>query len=186
MPKVGAITAAIEAMAGGANAQGGLGSGGMRTKLAAGRIAASAGCATIITLGDRPEPLRALERGERHTVIEAAASPAAAYKAWIAGSLAPQGAAVVDEGAARAVRAGASLLLAGVRAIEGRFGKGDAVVVRDLSGAEIARGLARYDAADAAVARGLRSADIEAALGWTAGPLIHADDLVVTTTQKTA
>ena len=62
--------------------------------------------------------------------------------------------------------------------MEGRFGKGDAVLVRGPDG-EIGRGLARYDAADASRIAGLRSDAIEAALGYTAGPLIHADDLAL-------
>ena len=179
LPRVEAITAAIEAMAGGANAAAAVGSGGMRTKLAAARIAARAGCATLIALGHRPSPLQAIESGERCTFIAPVATPAAAYKAWIAGSLVPRGAVVVDDGAAAALRAGKSLLAAGARSIEGSFGKGDAVIVRDLAGHEIARGLARYDAADAKAILGLRSADIEAALGYTAGPLIHANDLAL-------
>jgi glutamate 5-kinase len=63
----------------------------MATKLAAARIASAAGCATIITLGDREHPLAAIEAGAAATVIEPATTPAAAYKAWIAGSLAPAG-----------------------------------------------------------------------------------------------
>jgi len=169
------VTAAIEAMAGGANE----GSGGMATKIAAVKIAGAAGCSTLITLGRRPAPLAAVEAGERSTLFEAAATPAAAYKAWIAGSLSPQGTLRVDEGAAAALRAGKSLLAAGVRSVEGRFGKGDAVVVRDLEGKEVGRGLARYDAADAERICGLRSDAIEAALGYTAGPVIHADDLAL-------
>ena len=78
-----------------------------------------------------------------------------------------------------ALRAGKSLLSAGLRAVEGRFGKGDAVLVRDEAGAEVGRGLSRYDAADALRIIGLRSAAIEAALGYTAGPVIHADDLAL-------
>ena len=114
-------------------------------------------------------------------MIEPAVSPAAAYKSWIAGTLAPQGALTVDAGAAAALRRGKSLLPAGVRAVEGRFGKGDAVAVLDGSGQEIARGLSRYDAAEAAKIMGLRSDAIEAALGYSSGPtLIHADDLALT------
>jgi glutamate 5-kinase len=177
--RVAHLTPEIEAMAGGANAGAGVGTGGMATKLQAARIASAAGCATVITLGHRPSPLAALEAGERATVIEPATTPAAAYKAWIAGSVAPAGALVVDDGAAAAVRRGKSLLAAGVRRVEGRFGKGDAVVVRDEAGAEIARGLVRYDAPDAARICGLKSDAIEAALGYTAGPLVHADDLAV-------
>jgi glutamate 5-kinase len=177
--RVPRLTPEIEAMAGGANTGAGVGTGGMATKLQAARIASAAGCATVITLGHRPSPLAALEAGERATVIEPATTPAAAYKAWIAGSVAPAGALVVDDGAAAAVRKGKSLLAAGVRRVEGRFGKGDAVVIRNEGGAEIARGLVRYDAPDAARICGLKSDAIEPALGYTAGPLVHADDLAV-------
>jgi glutamate 5-kinase len=175
IPHVATLTPEIEAMAGGAHS----GSGGMATKLQAVRIAAAAGCSTLIALGHRAAPLEAVEAGERATLFAAAATPAAAYKAWIAGSLAPQGALVVDEGAAAALRAGKSLLAAGVKAVEGRFGKGDAVVVRDGAGREVGRGLTRYDAADAARIIGLRSGAIEQALGYSAGPVIHADDLAL-------
>ncbi len=178
LDRVSEITAEIEAMAGGANAGSGVGTGGMATKLAAARIARAAGCATLITLGSRPRPLGAVEDGEPATLIEAAVSSAAAYKTWIAGSLAPAGTLTVDAGAAAALRGGKSLLPAGVTAVEGRFDKGDAVVVRGPDG-EIGRGLVRYDAADAAKIAGLRSDAIEAAIGYTAGPLVHADDLAL-------
>ena len=175
------LTPEIEAMAGGANAEAGVGSGGMATKLMAARIAQHAGCATLITLGERPAPLEAIEDGAPCTLIEPAVSPAAAYKSWIAGTLAPQGALIIDAGAAAALKRGNSLLPAGVRGVEGRFEKGDAVVVRDGSGQEIARGLSRYDAEEAARIMGLRSDAIEAALGYSSGPtLIHADDLALT------
>lgn len=179
LPRVTRLTPQIEAMAGGANQGAGVGTGGMATKLAAARIASAAGCATVITLGSRPSPLQAVEDGERATVIEPSTTPAAAYKAWIAGSLAPAGALVVDEGAAQAVRRGKSLLAAGVRRTEGRFDKGDAVVIRDEAGHEIARGLVRYEAEDAEKICGLKSEAIEAALGYTSGPLVHADDLAL-------
>jgi glutamate 5-kinase len=177
--RVEAITPQIEAMAGGANAERKVGSGGMVTKLAAARMAAAAGCATLITLGRRDAPLGAVEDGAPATLIEPRSTPAAAYKAWIAGSLAPHGVLTVDDGAAVAVRSGKSLLAAGVTSVNGRFGKGDAVVVRDTAGREIGRGLARYDAADARRILGLRSEAIEALLGEAATPLIHADDLAL-------
>jgi glutamate 5-kinase len=179
IPRVPRLTPEIEAMAGGANAQAGVGAGGMATKLAAARIAAAAGCATVITLGHRPSPLAALEAGERATVIEPPTTPAAAYKAWIAGSLAPAGSMVADAGAAAAVRRGKSLLAAGVLRVVGRFEKGDAVVIRDEAGREIARGLARYGSDDAERICGLKSGAIEPELGYSFGPLVHADDLAL-------
>ncbi len=180
VPLVGELSAEIEAMAGGANVRLGVGSGGMATKLAAARIASAAGCATLIALGETAEPLAALEAGATFTIFEASTTPVAAYKAWIAGALSPQGAVIVDEGAVSALRAGKSLLAAGVLAVEGRFGKGDAVLVRDSDGREVGRGLARYDHADAVRILGRRSGAIAAALGFNAGPMIHADDLALT------
>jgi len=182
LPRISEITPQIEAMAGGANATTGVGTGGMATKIAAARIARAAGCATLITLGSRPHPLKAIEAGEKATLIEAGASPAAAYKAWIAGSLAPQGWLSVDAGAAAALARGKSLLAAGVRAVEGPFDKGDAVRIRDETGREVGRGLVRYDSADAHRIAGLRSDAVEAELGFTEGPMIHADDLAVAET----
>jgi glutamate 5-kinase len=160
LARISRLTPEIEAMAGGANAS-------------------AAGCATVITLGRRPAPLQAVEDGEPSTIIEPSTTPAAAYKAWIAGSLAPAGALIVDAGAAQAMRRGKSLLAAGLRRVEGRFEKGDAVVVLDEAGGEIARGIVRYPADHAQTICGLKSEAIEAALGYTSGPLVHADDLAL-------
>ena len=174
------LTAEIEAMAGGSNAEAGVGTGGMATKLTAARIAQGAGCATLITLGRRPAPLQAVEDGAAATLIEPSQSASAAYKQWIAGSLAPQGSLTIDAGAVTALKAGKSLLPAGVRKVEGRFGKGDAVLVLDPAGREVGRGLTRYDAAEAERIMGLRSDAIEGVLGYTEGAtLIHADDLAL-------
>jgi glutamate 5-kinase len=171
------ITPAIEAMAGDPGA---LGSGGMRTKIEAAKIATRAGCAVAITKGAELNPLKRLQEGARATWFLPHGSPRAAYKAWIGGSLAPQGALVVDAGAAQALRSGKSLLAAGVSEVRGAFEKGDAVRVLDQAGAEIARGLARYDTADASRIRGLKSEAIAQTLGYDAGPvLVHADDLVL-------
>ena len=180
VPVIADLTSEIEAMAGGINTEAGVGSGGMSTKLTAARIAQGAGCATLITLGRRPSPLQAVEEGAASTLIEPSQSASAAYKQWIAGSLAPQGSLTVDAGAVTALKAGKSLLPAGVRKVEGRFGKGDAVLVLDPAGREVARGLCRYDAAEAEKIMGLRSDAIEGVLGYTEGAtLIHADDLAL-------
>jgi glutamate 5-kinase len=181
VPLVTDLDAGIEAMAGGANASAGVGTGGMATKIMAARIARQAGCATLITLGGRSSPLAQVEAGARATLVTAAVSPHAARKSWIGGSLAPSGVIRIDAGAARALRGGKSLLAAGVTAVEGRFGKGDAVVIRDEDGLEVGRGLCRYDSEDAARICGLSSAAIEATLGYSEGPVVHADDLAVGT-----
>jgi glutamate 5-kinase len=180
IPEVRAITPAIEAMAGGSNAGAAVGVGGMRTKIQAAKIATAAGCAVAITKGEDNHALQRLRDGARATWFLPSASPRQAYKAWIAGALAAQGALKVDAGAANALQAGRSLLPAGVVDVVGAFEKGDAVRVLGPDGAEIARGLACYDSGDAAKIKGLKSGAIEAALGYEAGAeLIHADDLVL-------
>jgi glutamate 5-kinase len=178
LPVVPHITEDIMAMGG--EPPPGYSSGGMRTKLIAARIATGAGCAMAIALGKQDRPLQAMEQGARCTWFLPEESGRSARKRWIAGSLAPLGAVVVDEGAARALARGSSLLPAGVRAVEGSFGRGDPVSVRDLAGHELARGLSAYDSADAARIAGHRSEELESILGWRGrDEIIHRDDLVL-------
>jgi glutamate 5-kinase len=109
LPFVEAVTDDIEGFASDASAQG-VGTGGMRTKLAAARIASGFGCATVIASGREPHPVQRLGEGARATIVAAAGSPGNAYKQWIAGSLAPAGSIAIDDGAVRALHAGKSLL----------------------------------------------------------------------------
>jgi glutamate 5-kinase len=179
IPEVRAIDAALVAMAGGPGSS--HGSGGMRTKLEAGRIALGAGCRMVITNGHVDRPIRALMAGGRATWFIATSSPQAARKQWIAGSLGPKGCIVVDDGAARALAEGRSLLPAGVTAVEGRFEKGDAVRVVTAAGAELARGLVAYSASEASAIAGKRSLHIADILGYRGrNEMIHRDDLVLT------
>jgi glutamate 5-kinase len=179
LPEVTSITAEIEAMAGGSASD--VGSGGMTTKLLAGKIGVAGGCHMCIAIGREQRPLRRIEAGARCTWFVAQASPKTVRKQWIAGLLKPAGTLHVDAGAARALRAGKSLLPAGVTRIEGRFERGDAVTVRDDDGVEIARGLSAYSSEDARRAAGRRSQELEAILGYRGrDEIIHRDDLVLT------
>jgi glutamate 5-kinase len=177
--EVDAITPEIEAMAG--DSISGVGRGGMASKLIAARIATLAGCYVVIAKGASLNPLAGLRSGVRHTCFRAAITPAAARKRWIAGGLKPEGALVIDDGAVRALAEGKSLLPAGIRQVDGRFERGDAVLVRDRQGREIARGLAAYSANDAERIAGKRSIEIEAILGYRGrDEMIHRDDLALT------
>ena len=147
IPEVTAITPQIEAMAG--DSISGFGRGGMASKVIAARIAMGAGCDVILAKGAVSAPLSAVASGARHTVFRASLTPAAARKRWIAGGLGAQGALVIDDGAVRALEGGKSLLPAGIRQVDGRFQRGDTVIVKSRDGREIARGLAAYGAADA-------------------------------------
>ena len=178
LPVVSAITEEIEAMGG--EPPPGYSSGGMRTKLVAARIATGAGCAMAIARGGMDHPLQALAEGARCTWFLPAPEGRSARKLWILGSLQPQGALTVDAGAAKALARGKSLLPAGVIAVEGRFGRGDPVLVRGPDGRLLARGLSAYASEEAARIAGHRSEAIETILGWRGrDELIHRDDLAL-------
>ncbi len=179
IPEVPNITPEIEAMATGSVS--GFGRGGMASKLIAARIATGAGCDVIITRGESLSPLTNIQNGARHTIFRASMTPAAARKRWIAGVLKPEGVLMIDEGAVRALLDGKSLLPAGIRQIDGRFERGDAVLVKDREGREIARGLAAYNASDAERIAGKRTVEIEDILGYRGrDEMIHRDDLALT------
>jgi glutamate 5-kinase len=172
------ITPAIEAMAGGAGTN--MGSGGMQTKIAAAKIAVGAGCHLCIAKGANPHPLQRIEEGARCTWFVPSSTPVATRKQWIAGTLRPAGAIVVDDGAVRALMSGKSLLPAGVTRAVGRFDRGDTVSIIGPDGSEVARGICAYSDGDAARIIGRKSADIEAVLGFRGrDEIVHRDDLVV-------
>lgn len=179
IPFLEALTPEHDAMATGANAAAGVGSGGMATKLAAARIAHAAGCSTLITLGNRAHPLGAIEAGERATLIASRISPAKARAAWLEGHLKPEGELLVDEGAAAALEKGASLLAVGVRSVTGQFERGAAVAVRAPDSRVIAKGVTAYSTEDIRRIAGRRTEEAEAILGYRGRPaIIHRDDMV--------
>ncbi|HXO65214.1 MAG TPA: glutamate 5-kinase [Steroidobacteraceae bacterium] len=178
VPEVRHIGPEIEAMAG--RTASALGSGGMATKILAAKIAVAAGCHMCIAAGGHPHPLRRIEEGAACTWFVPSATPAAARKQWIAGTLQPAGAISIDAGALRALADGRSLLPAGVTATRGRFDRGDTVSVLAADGTEVARGIVAYSDADAARIIGRRSSEIEALLGFRGrDEMIHRDDLVL-------
>ncbi|MBI1210147.1 MAG: glutamate 5-kinase, partial [Alphaproteobacteria bacterium] len=169
----------IEAMAGAASSD--VGSGGMVTKVMAARVAMDAGCSMVIASGATLAPLKAIEDDKRCTWFIAPATPAAARKRWIAGTLKPAGTIVVDAGAAAALGQGKSLLPAGVKSVEGNFERGDCIAVKDMSGKELGRGLIAYGAHDARQICGRKSGEIATILGYRGrDEMIHRDDLALT------
>jgi glutamate 5-kinase len=172
------ITPEIEAMGGRSVST--VGSGGMATKILAARIAVSAGCHMCIADGHPRHPVRRIEEGARCTWFVPTATPVAARKQWIAGTLRPAGAVTIDPGALRALLDGRSLLPAGVVSARGRFERGDTVSVLTSDGTEIARGIVAYSDVDAAKIMGRKSADIPGILGFRGrDEMIHRDDLVL-------
>ncbi len=171
------ITPEIEAMAGDAGS--GLSKGGMKTKLWAAKTATGAGCAMAITDGARTHPVSALANGAPATWFTPKGDPQTARKRWIA-AMKPRGELTVDEGAARALTQGKSLLPAGVKSVTGNFSRGDPVLILAAGGARLGQGLTRYTAEEARIIAGHHSRDIEPLLGYPGrAALIHRDDMAL-------
>ena len=170
----------IRAMAGEANAQAAVGTGGMRTKILAAELAGRSGCATAIALGTAPHPLVSLRDAAHGSWFHPARTASSARESWIAGAESPTGEIHVDAGAAAALRAGKSLLPVGVTSVSGRFERGETVRILGPEGLLVGRGVCAYSAADARLIAGCRTEEIETRLGYRrAAALVHVDDLVL-------
>ena len=174
------LTDDLIAAAGGTGSD--VGSGGMATKIEAANMLMKAGIPMVICDGRR-----------EHVVVDAAdglpvgtsfvggEATLGAKKLWIALGRKAAGEVVVDDGAREALmRRNTSLLPAGVVAVVGSFGVGDAVVLKDRSGVVIARGLTEFSSADLDRVKGLKSSQIAESLPDIAGrEVVHRDRLVI-------
>jgi glutamate 5-kinase len=178
LAEVHGVTAEIHAMADGGSASG-MGSGGMTSKLQAAEIAERAGIALAIANGTLDAPIaRALDQGIGTLFLPR--QKTGARKAWLGGRLRLKGTLLIDDGAARALARGGSLLAAGITAIEGLFHRGDAVAIRDAAGRTVAHGLSEYDAAECAMLKGRQSSEHSALLGYAPrSAVVHRDQLVL-------
>jgi glutamate 5-kinase len=171
------ITPQVEAMAG--DAISGLSKGGMKTKLLAAKTAVAGGCAMAIMEGSVLRPLSALAEGANRTWFVAQGDPQAARKRWI-NAMKTRGELMLDAGAVTALKAGKSLLPAGVTTVTGSFGRGDPVAILAPGGEHLGKGLVRYTAVEAKAIAGHRSSEIEAILGYAGrAALVHRDDMVM-------
>ena len=159
-----------------------LGTGGMRSKLKAARVATAAGVPVVMANGSRDSVLDGIFAGDPvGTLFLPHSDEMPAWKRWLGFTARPKGVLTVDAGARKAVETqGKSLLPVGVRSVSGEFGKGDVVSVCDADGVEFARGLVNYSAADAARITGSNTEQIAEVFGKVPyAELIHRDNLVV-------
>jgi glutamate 5-kinase len=174
------IDESIEGLAGGSRS--GMGTGGMRTKIEAARIATASGIRVAVAKGRRERVIADVAAGEEvGTLFLPQSGRLRGRKRWIAAGSRSQGSVTVNQGAAaKLMGEGVSLLSVGVTEVCGDFQTGDLVDVRDETGRRFARGLTNYCAADLRQIQGLRSDQIEGALGVkTYDEVIHRDNLVI-------
>lgn len=159
-----------------------VGSGGMRSKVEASRVAVLSACHAVIAHAREPGIVPAALRGDRvGTWFVAQQRRVEARRLWIGFALNPHGQVHVDEGAARALTGGGtSLLGVGVTDVDGTFSAGDAVEILGPDGTVIARGLVNYDAGDLDRIAGHTTGDAAERFGRAySREVVHRDDLVV-------
>ncbi len=158
----------------------GMGVGGMATKLQAADLARRAGTTVFIARGSQKDVMLRIAQGEAiGTRILPTGSLVESFKRYLL-SGGEFGSLQVDAGAQQAIVSGRSLLPPGLRAVEGRFSRGETVRVLGPDGQEIARGLVNYRARDCRRLIGQQSAAIEEVLGHYYGDeIIHRSNLVL-------
>ena len=174
------IDEAIEKLAGGSSTE--RGTGGMTTKIEAARLATASGVTVVMASGREPDVVLRLAQGEAlGTLFPPTTSKMESRKRWLLSGLASRGKLAVDAGAARALKEQhRSLLPAGIKWVEGHFGRGDSVEIYDLRGERIACGISNYSSQDIAAIKGCRSSQISEILGHEYGDeVIHRNNLVV-------
>jgi len=161
-----------------------LGTGGMRSKLRAARLATTAGESVIMANGAQPNVLDAIFECEPvGTLFLPLGNSLPAWKRWLGFTARPKGNILVNDGAKTALcEQGKSLLAVGVMAIQGTFAKGDVIALCDMAGDEFARGLTNYGSDEASLIVGLRTDKIQSVLGTAPyEEVVHRDNLVLTT-----
>lgn len=173
------VTPQIEAMAGDVGSN--VGTGGMKTKLLAAKIAHSAGCDMIIFNGKPFNPItKIIKNNGRFTHFKSGDNPMNARKHWIIGTPHPAGSVTIDDGAIKALKDGSSLLPSGVVAVEGNFMRGNCINVLDKKGNLIAMGLAGYNSDETFIILGRQSSHIPKLLGYKRRPeIIHRNNMVL-------
>lgn len=161
-------------------AGGPLGSGGMGSKINSARIATSGGVETVIARGTKPDVLRACVAGENvGTWFRPRPQRLPDYKLWLLYGKPARGRVVVDGGAVKALKGKGSLLPVGVVGVEGDFAAGDAVMVVDGEGMELAKGLVSYSRKDLERVKGLHSSQVSRLLPQAPPEVIHRDYMVL-------
>ena len=156
------------------------GSGGISTKLDAAQICMNSGCHMFLANGNKDNPIKNMIKNKIYTHFIPKISSLDAKKKWIIGSLNSSGIIFIDQGAARALNNGKSLLAAGVTEINGSFNKGENVLIVDQNENHLARGLASFNSNEISKIKGKQSKEIEKILGYLSkSEIIHKDDMVM-------
>ena len=157
-----------------------VGSGGMRSKVAAAEMVTGAGIACVVASGLDPRALTTVLAGGRAgTLFHPRRGREPSFKLWLRHAKPARGAVVVDAGAVRAlVERGSSLLPVGIVAVEGEFEPGDAVEIRH-DGRLVGKGIVNYSADELRRVMGLTSDRVRELLPHASEEAVHRNYLAL-------
>jgi glutamate 5-kinase len=180
VPIVKKIDASIKRLC--SDTSSGVGTGGMITKIEAAKLATSSGVHVVIAAGKEPDIILKLASGDmRGTHFLPAISHLESRRRWMLSGLGTKGKLTIDTGAALALKKqNRSLLAAGIKSAEGKFGRGDIVEIYDTEGTQIGCGITNYSADDITVIKGAQSDKISVLLNDDFGPeVVHRNNLTL-------
>jgi glutamate 5-kinase len=171
----------------GANTASIVGTGGMITKIEAAKLATDSGVHVVIADGRESDIIIRLAQGESlGTHFLSTANHLESRRRWILSGLSSKGKLIIDDGAALALQKhNRSLLAAGIKSAEGKFGRGDVVAIFDTGGTQIGCGITNYSASDIDIIKGTQSDKISSLLDFDYGPeVVHRNNLVLLEREK--
>jgi len=177
---VGELTGEIRAYCKGKGSD--VSTGGMINKLETARNACLSGISCVIARGRRENVILDVVAGkEIGTRFAAKDKKITARKRWLAFSVRAKGEIMVDSGAVNAlVQHKKSLLPSGITEVKGKFDEGDFVDIVSVGKKLIARGLSNYSSEEIKSIKGLKTDQIEKALGYKDyDEVVHRDNLVI-------
>ncbi len=180
IPEVKKIDASIKRLC--TDSLAGGGTGGMITKVEAARLATSSGVHVVIAAGKEPDIILKLASGEaKGTHFPPSITHLESRRRWMISGLCTKGKLIIDTGAATALKKqNRSLLAAGIKNAEGKFGRGDIVAIHDAGGTQIGYGIVNYSSDDINLIKGAQSSKIAALVNIDYGPeVVHRNNLAL-------
>lgn len=149
------------------------GTGGMRTKLKAVKIAANAGCSVIIAHGREKNVVPQIVSGKEIGTLFLPKRRLRHKHRWLMNSK-TEGLIIIDEGAVQAIRANKSLLPKGIKSIHGNFHAGDVIMLNDA-----AKAITRFSSEELRLLAGKHTGEIDGFLGPGRKSVVARSDSIV-------
>jgi len=156
------------------------GTGGMRSKLEASKIATSHSIPVIIA-PKKEDIIKSIFEGEKvgTFIYPAKNKKLKEKKSWLSLLSAPKGKIIIDKGAENALKNKKSLLPAGIKEVEGIFYPKDVVAIASEDGKIIGKGIVEISYKDLKKIKGLKTSYIEKLLNKKISEVIHIDNMVL-------